>query len=180
MAVKTWTDDRGNEVPVEYVPPVDKLKERVVTRIAKQACRVSGALRELKREAFAQILEFLDKEAELNGLSSEQRDEARKTFSGNKRLRNFANTIMVEIKSTDIVDFGTGLDNARTLINSCVKRWSDGSNEALVKLVNQSLQVDKSGSYNRSGLLRLKKLKINDPEFIQAQTLIGKAETVLA
>ncbi|MFT5615974.1 MAG: hypothetical protein ACI8Q6_003267 [Granulosicoccus sp.] len=79
---------------------------------------------------------------------------------------------------SDTFEFGAELQAAKELIDNCVERWSEGVNDNLRVMVNQAFQVGKKGHIDTGRVLVLRRLDIDDPEWISAMDAISDAVRV--
>ncbi|BBO80197.1 sulfate transporter [Desulfosarcina ovata subsp. sediminis] len=170
MALKNedglWIDGAGNAVPVKYVGQFDKMSDRVVGKLSRRAKQLSEQLAKFKQEIFAEIDKLITDMNDLYG-------ENHRTEVGNKMLRDFSNTLKVEINVNKVLEFDQRIFTAKAIIDECIKRWSKGGDEKVKLLVDHAFQVDKKGNLDRDRLLSLRKLEIRDADWRKAMDIIA-------
>lgn len=91
---------------------------------------------------------------------------------GNMTFQNYAGTKMVKVAISENIVFGAELQTAKGLIDECINEWSDGANDKIRVLVNNAFQVDKEGKINRSALLGLRRLDLQEEKWQTAMQAI--------
>ncbi|MBL4785092.1 MAG: DUF3164 family protein, partial [Cohaesibacteraceae bacterium] len=90
--------------------------------------------------------------------------------------RSVCGRFMIKLIISKHVSFGPELEVAKTLIDSCILRWSDGANENLKALIDRAFQTDKTGQINTGRVLELRRINIeNDDEWDRAMKAIAEA-----
>jgi len=166
-----WIDGSGLSVPEKYVNPVDKMRDKLVTKLLKKAIKLNKDLSEFKEQCFTEFEKFKDKTHEKYGINVE-------TQEGNKWLYDFSMDYRVSIKNAKRLDFNELLLDAKALIDECIDEWSKSSDDKIILLVKQAFNVDRKGKLDRERILSLRKLKINDKKWKKAMTLINDSLSV--
>lgn len=166
-----WIDAAGNPIPVKYVDPVDKRRDAMVERLFKQALQAQDKLTKFKQVVLAEIETYLDWLAERNG-------EESLNPGGNYELKTFSGDKQVKIKVNRILEFDERLQVAKTKIDNCLEKWSDGANENLKAVVFDAFKVDRKGNVDTKRILGLRNIKIKDKEWLAAMKLITDAITI--
>jgi len=176
MALKTndgrWIDGQGDAIPVKYVDPVDKLRDRVVGKLARRAEALSGQIAAFKQLVFDDVEKYIEDVARKYGI-----DE--RTEMGNKVLTDFSNTVKLEIKVNKYIDFDERLSLAKEMIDRCIERWVAGSADQIEILIRDAFKVDQKGKLDKDRVLGLRKLKIKDAEWKKAMELIADSIRVV-
>ena len=177
MAVKDeqgrWIDGKGDAIPVKYIDPIDKKRDRMVNRLVKKATDISGRLSDLSEQIDAETEKFMN-EAEA------KYDMKIRTEKGNKQFTDFSNTMKIELKMANFIDFDERLQMAKSLIDECIKKWSGESDDKIRILVEHAFKVDKKGNLDKRRILGLKNLRIKDDDWKKAMKLIGESVTVVS
>ena len=177
MAVKDeqgrWIDAKGDAIPVKYIDPIDKKRDRMVNRLMKKATDVSKRLSDLSTQIDAETEKFMN-EAET------QYDMKIRTEKGNKQFTDFSNTMKIELKMANFIDFDERLQMAKSLIDECIKKWSGESDDKIRILVEHAFKVDKKGNLDKRRILGLKNLRIKDVDWKKAMKLISESVTVVS
>lgn len=176
MALKTadgrWIDSQGDAIPTKYVDPVDKLRDRVVGKLARRAETLSGQIAAFKQLVFDDVEKYIEDVARKYGI-----DE--RTEVGNKVLTDFSNTVKLEIKVNKYIDFDERLALAKEMIDRCIERWVAGSADQIEILIRDAFKVDQKGKLDKDRVLGLRRLKIKDAEWKKAMDLIADSIRVV-
>ena len=167
-----WVDGKGDAIPPKYVQKYDKLRDRMVMKLMKQAMDVSGRIRKLREAAFTDIEAFLREAEEMYGMTV-------RTAGGNKILTDFSNSIKIEVKVNKVIDFDERLQMAKAIIDDCIKRWAEGGDEKIKIIVGQAFKVDEKGKLDRNRILDLRTLAIKDRDWMKAMDLINESIQVI-
>ncbi len=165
------TDSQGRQVPVDLVSDVDKLRDTVVKAVFAKAKATSDVLRAFKTEITDEILAFLE-------LSSEKYGKKFGGAKGNVTLTSYDGQFKVIIAVNEHITFDERLQIAKSIIDDCIKRWSDGARSEIQALVNDAFYVDKAGKLNTARILGLRRLDISDPDWQKAMQAISDSVTV--
>ncbi|MBT2131204.1 DUF3164 family protein [Aliiroseovarius lamellibrachiae] len=164
-------DGQGRLVPVANVKTQDKLEDELVDRLCSSAIALSNSLKEFKKVALSEVFAFrelvlVEYNAKLGGKK------------GNMTLRTYDGRFELQIAIADRLVFGPQLQAAKALIDECLTRWSEGSNENLHAIVNDAFDVGKEGNIDTRRVLGLQSLKIEDLNWQKAMTAIKDAVRV--
>ncbi len=158
-----WLDARGRAVPVRYVDPTVKARDRLVRRITAKTVRLHEQMRAVK----AQVLELVD--GYLDHVAA-RHDEA---WKGNAELVTFDGNLKVEVKINEALEFDERLQVAKGKIDHCLRRWTGNARVEVQVLIQQAFQVDSKGRINVRSILTLRQLRFDDPVWNQAMDLIA-------
>jgi hypothetical protein len=161
-------DSRGALMPIEKVREIDKLRDDLVRGIVSGAISTHQVVSRFKVDAMADIEAFVE-------LSGERFGVKRGGGKGNVTLTSYDGRYRVVRATEEYIVFDERLQIAKELIDDCLKRWSEGGNTNLQALVNDVFQVDKQGKVNVRGILRLRRLDIEDETWRQAMTAIAES-----
>lgn len=163
------TDVKGRLVPVDLVKPVDLLMDEVVRKISRYAVELSAQVSRYKQHT-------LDDVAGFKALLAQEHGTTVGGGKGNITLTSFDGLTKVSVKIADLTMFGPELQNAKAKVTECLRTWSEGADAKLVAVVENAFQVDQEGQINRSNLLYLLRLNIEEPLWVEAMGLIRAAE----
>ena len=166
-------DAQGRMVPVEMVKEIDKLRDQTVRGIVERTFAARDALAEFKRGAWEDIQSFLDISAEQHGAKFGGK-------KGNISLTTYDGRYKLLVAVNDTLQFNEKLQVAKTLIDNCITRWSEGSRPEIKTLVDDAFQVDKQGNINKGRILGLRRLAIADPEWAEAMQAITDSMQVVS
>jgi hypothetical protein len=164
-------DARGRLVPEELIRPIDLARDALVTEIVSKAKSMAELLGQLKGGFFADIAAFIS-------LSAEQYGAKVGGDKGNVQLLSFDGKYKVLRAISETLVFDERLQAAKALIDSCLQRWTEGSQPEIKVLIDDAFQVDKSGAINTGRVLSLRRLSIEDEQWQQAMKAIGEAVQV--
>ncbi|WP_417345744.1 DUF3164 family protein [Ferrimonas sp.] len=163
---------RGDLVPEANIKAVDKLRDELVVDLIKRAGTIRSTMAQFKQNAFEEILAFVD-------LSAAEYDVKYGGTKGNVTLTSFDGQYRVIMAKADHRVFDERIQVAKGIIDDCIHRWSEGSNDNIKVLVNQAFKVDKQGQINVNQVLSLRQLEINDDHWKQAMEAISDAIQVV-
>jgi len=162
----------GDLVKLENIREVDLLRDELVLRIADRAQEKSAELATFRDQVFEEVEAFLAESArrfkvKLGGAK------------GNLTLFSFDGRFKVVVANQDNVTFDERLQIAKSLIDRCIKKWSDGADANLLALVNDAFQVDKAGNVSIRRVLGLRRLDITDKDWKKAMDAISESIQVV-
>jgi hypothetical protein len=157
----------GHLVPVGSIKPSVLLQHETVVKMCGEALMVHQALATFREEMFDSVDAFM-------ALLSQEYG-AKPRSSGNTALESFDGLAKVEISTGHFLTFGPELDVAKSLIDECLTKWSEGSNENLKALVNDAFAVGDGGKLQVDRVLALRRVSIDDPVWKRAMDAIGDA-----
>lgn len=163
------TDPKGRLVNVDHIKPVDLLIDEEVRRIVAFAQALSAQVRRFKQHT-------LDDISGVKGLVAQEFDTSLGGEKGNLSLTTFDGLMKVSLKIADLSKWGPELQAAKALVTECIRNWQGGADPKLVALVENAFQVDQEGQVNRSNLLYLLRLNIEDEKWVRAMDAIRDAE----
>lgn len=165
---KYWKDGEGALVPENYVSPDDKHRDKLVEKIHKRIDQLRAKIEKEKEFIGNEINKYLE------SIAAEHKEE----WEGNATLYNFAKTKQIEVKISKRLVFNEKLQIAKTKIDKLIMKWSDGSNDKIVALVNKAFKVDNKGNADSKLIFGLRSLNIKDKEWKEAMDLIADAVEV--
>lgn len=165
---ETKLDHRGASWPVSLIKPIDLARDSLVQEIVAKAIAQAEQNAALKAAIFNDISAFV-------ALSAEQYDVRLGGEKGNVSLVSFDGRYKVLRAIQETLTFDERLQAAKALIDACLQRWSQGAQPELKVLINDAFQVDKAGNINTGRVLGLRRLDINDEEWVRAMKAIGEA-----
>lgn len=152
---------QGHWVPENLIAPADKLRDEVVLAIIAAAREQRAQLAAFKIGAMQQIADFVD-------LSAEQYGVAWGGTKGNVTLLSFDGRYKLIRAVGEHRKFDERIQAAKTLIDQCIERWSDGASSEIRALVDHAFRVSKSGHIDVNQVLSLRQLNIDDPDWLLA------------
>lgn len=162
----------GDLVRIENIKPIDLLRDELVESIAARALDRSGELAAFRREVLAEIDEFV-------ATSAERFKAKLGGTKGNLSLLTFDGRFKVVVANQEYITFDERLQVAKSLIDKCIKKWSDGADPKIMALVNDAFQVDKTGNVSIRRVLGLRQLDIEDTNWKKAMDAISESVQVV-
>ena len=167
-----WQNGKGHLIPIEKIKPIDQERNDLVLSIVKKAEIASKALREFKLHAFADIAAFIQ-------LSAEQYEVQIGGNKGNVSLFSFDGKYKIIRQIQDSIKFDERLQAAKALIDQCIQSWTADSNANIKALINDAFQVDKEGKISTGRVLGLRRLDIQDQDWLNAMAAIADSIIVV-
>jgi len=164
-------DSVGALVPIEAIKPQHLLEDQLVRSLIEPAETMSAKLAELRDHTLAEVASFRELIAEKYGVT-------KGGAKGNVTLTSYDGTLQAQVSVGDSISFGPELSAAKELIDSCVLRWSEGSNANTQALVQHAFQTNKLGKIDTGRVLGLRRLAIEDEEWARAMDAISDAVRV--
>lgn len=164
-------DAQGRMVPISMIRPIDQARDALVLEIVTKAKALAEQVATFKHGSFSDIAAFVE-------LSAEQYKIKLGGEKGNVSLLSFDGRYKVQRAIQETLIFDERLQAAKALIDACLQRWSMGAAPEIKVLINDAFQVDKSGNINTNRVLGLRRLDINDDEWLRAMKAIGEAVQV--
>ncbi len=165
-------DAQGRLVPKETVKPEHLLEDELVRDLLEKAHDVSQIMRLFRVGAQDRIKGYLD-------ILSQEHGVARGGVRGNVTLTSYDGRQRVQIQIGDTLSFGPELQVAKTLIDECLRSWTDGARSELRALVDDVFQVGKAGKLDVDRILSLRRLDITDERWQRAMKAISDAVRVV-
>ncbi len=161
----------GDLVLIANIKEIDLLRDELVVSIAARSRERSGELAEFKTSIMGEIQEFV-------AASAERFKAKLGGTKGNLSLMSFDGRFKVVLAQQDNISFDERLQVAKSLIDKCIKKWSEGAEPNLLALVNDAFQADKAGNVSIRRVLGLRSLDINDSHWKKAMDAIAESVQV--
>ena len=113
-----WLDSAGNAIPQSYVKAIDKKRDALVERMIRLVEIEEKRLKELKEKISTEVDKYLRYSLSSAGVKENP--------GGNYTFTNFSGNKQVEIKICKFLEFDERLQFAKSLIDDCLERWSEG------------------------------------------------------
>ena len=163
----TMTDARGQEVPVRYVAPYDKAKDKVVRRIEANARKLKGQMRAFLADAVKAM-------EQLSGLKESLGER------GNFSARSFDATIQVSIRQSWSLRLDERAAKARELMLDYAGRELAKAGESaflLKQMIDAAFKVDRLGFLPRTEVSKLLSYKVNDDGWNEGARILRECQT---
>jgi hypothetical protein len=154
-------DTFGRLVPIENVSELDRLRDETVCGISARAVAMQKQLLAFKKAIRDELLAYID-------LSFERYGKRFGGKEGNITLTSYDGRHRIILSIEKVLYFDERLQAAKSLIDECIKGWTEGIRAEVLVLINDAFYTDKGGSVNVARVLGLRRLKINDPKWRQA------------
>lgn len=166
---------KGEMIALSAIKPEHIEEDELVRRLSIKAAEVNKVLAALRAEVFDEVMAYRE-------LLAEKYNVKRRGTKGNITLTTVDTSLKLSIQVSDTLTFGPELEVAKEIIDGCIRRWSEGSNDNIRVLIDQAFQVDKQGKLNTDRILSLKRLNIIDEtgEWEKAMTVISDSVRVMA
>jgi len=166
MTKKIWKDSSGNTVPSQYVPKLDKERDRAASKIYKKALDLNKRIAAFKVDNFNICDELYNKMLTENKVKSDGK--------GNYTITSFDKDIKIEISIQKRVEFDDHITLAHTKIKEYLAAKTGDVDNDIHQLINHAFQVDK-GRMDAKRVLGLFQLKITHKLWLEAMDLIKKS-----
>ena len=167
-------DAKGRLVPENQIRDVDRLEDQLVRKLL-------GHAEDINRQ-IARFCTHCENDVDaFNQLISEKYGaKPRGGRKGGMQFSSFDGCLQVRFVAADVVDFGPGLQVAKSLIDECIAEWSEGSNPGIVTLVQRAFEVDKAGNISLEKIRAVRRVEIDDPRWLRAMKAIDDSERTIA
>jgi len=170
-STKTMTDAQGRAIPVEYVKPHDRARDRLVKSIHRDADRLNRQIANFRDKTLRRIIEFQQRGAD-------KYDVEIGGNKGNITLRSFDGLIKVQLAVAAHIDFDERLSVAQQLIDEYLDEITDGANQDLAKLVRRAFYSDAQGRLRTNAILGLRSINIRHSTWLKAMEIIVESIVV--
>lgn len=161
-------DARGGYVPLELVKPQHALEDQAVRNIMAHARALSAQIARFKGHTFDDL-------SALDDLLADQYQVRRGGQKGNRTYMSHDGLEKIQVAMADQIDFGPELQQAKALIDECLKEWTDDGRAEIRAIVLRAFKVEKEGQINKAELFALLRLEIKDPRWLNAMAAIHDA-----
>lgn len=167
-------NQKGHQVPVKAIRPADIIRHEFVRSAIAKAKEQSQALAEFKKQQMSEFDAFM-------GLLAQEYAVEMGGKKGNVTLRSFDHKQKVTLQVQESIELGPELLVAKGLIDECLNEWSEGANENLKLIIEQTFATDKKGKVSVQKVLGLRRLKITDEsgKWQRAMDIIADAIQVI-
>jgi hypothetical protein len=164
---------QGHMVPQILIKPIDLLRDEVVRKQIAIALELKLHMAATKIQMQQELEDYLD-------LSASEYGVTYGGAKGNITLTSFDGSMKVERAIGEHRVFDERIQAAKAQIDACIERWSEGSNDKIVALVDHAFRVNKQGKIDVNQVLSLRNLAIEDAEWKAAMDSIADAITTVS
>lgn len=166
--MKTMRDAAGNDIPVKYVKPYDKKRDKVVRGILARFLKARKALEDVVAKSVAEL-------EELSGLKEKLGEK------GNFSARSFDGLIQVSIRQQYRISLDERVVKARELMTGYVGRAiakiAGEDARALSLIVDEAFRANPQGYLSAGRIVALLRMNIADEGWREAQGLLKESIT---
>ena len=155
----------GHLVPRANVREQDLLRDEIAKKVATRAIRLHQELTEFKKDTLGEV-------ADLVKIAGERYDVALGGKKGNVSISSYDGKYKVQRSVADRIQFTEEIEAAKSLINQCIARWSEGANDKIRAIVDRAFNKDTKGQIKTAAVLDLMRLDIDDAEWKRAMEAI--------
>ena len=155
MSQEFLKNHKGHQVPLKAIRPADIIRHEFVQSTIAKAKEQSKALAAFKKEQMSEFDAFI-------GLLAQEYAVELGGTKGNVTLRSFDHKQKVTLQVQESIELGPELLIAKDLIDECLNEWSEGANENLKLIIEQTFATDKKGKVSVQKVLGLRRLNITD------------------
>lgn len=161
-------DAAGRLNRIASVRESDRLQDEVARSLALEGVLLHELLRAYKARALDALSDLVSTVAKEYGV---QMGGER----GNLSLTSFDGQWKVQRIYRDVLSFGPAILAAKTLIDECITRWSEGADNNIRILIDRAFRADKKGDLRTGPVLELLRVKIEDEQWQQAMQALSDA-----
>lgn len=166
-------NSQGHLVPESLIKTIDLLRNEVVLKQVNAAKELQLVMLAAKVQMQQDITDYLDLSASEYGVNYGG-------AKGNVTLTSFDGQFKVERAIGEHRIFDERIQAAKAQIDGCIERWSKGSNDKIVALVDHAFRVNKQGRIDVNQVLSLRQLAIEDSDWQDAMQAIADAITTVS
>jgi hypothetical protein len=163
----------GQDVPLDLVKPVDKLRDDLVRDVAEDYERAAAELTRLRSHVADDLEAFLNISAERYG-----QDLGGK--KGNVTLHSYDGKTKIVRTMHDNIVFDESIHAAKTLIDQYLSDALQGVSNEVRLLVDRAFRPNSAGRISTSAVLSLRAVAINDPRWLNAMRAIEDSIKVVS
>lgn len=169
---KIMIDAAGQSVPVEYVKPYDRERDRVARRILKRWSDERARIARIKADTLADI-------ARLQEMGREKFGETVGGRKGNVQFSSFDGLVRVRLDARTMVEFDDRFRQAQDLILSYADELAGATGEQdIVTIIRAALTPSSGGMLARSRVIGLLRLNIKAEKWRTAMDLLRECQFV--
>lgn len=156
----------GHLVPESQVKQIDILRDDLVKKLVSEAKALQQTMASFKLMAMGEVNAFVDVSASEHGVKFGG-------AKGNVTLLSYDGQYKVCRAMGEHRIFDERIQAAKALIDDCIKRWSEGTNDHIRALVEHAFKVNAQGYIDVNQVLSLRQLDIDDANWNKAMDAIS-------
>ncbi len=161
-------DAKQRLVPESTIKAIDLVRDDLVMRYVLRALPLREQLAKFRSDAFSEIDSLID----VAGTEYNAKIGGRK---GNVTLYSYDGRYKLIRAISETLAFDERLQVAKSLIDDCVREWSEGTRPEVVVLIQEAFRVDAQGNIRTGNVLGLRRVNIEDARWQQAMRAISDA-----
>lgn len=165
-------DHRGALIPMANIKEIDLLRDQLVKECVTKATAASRMLKQLKTDLFGDIAAFVQ-------LSIEKYEVKRGGAKGNLTLYSYDGKYKVQMAVQESLNFDERLQAAKSLIDDCLREWTENANPNIRAIIDGAFAMDKEGNISTGRVLGLRRLDIKDEKWQRAMQAISDALSII-
>lgn len=162
----------GHLVPVEMVSELDIARDALVQELVGRAKTLAATIAAFRQEVFDKVEAFAV-------LSASKYDAPIGGRKGNITLHTYDGQQKLQVARQESIAFDERLQQAKALIDECIRDWAAGSRPEIQVLVQQAFDTDKEGNVNTGRVLQLRRLDIKDERWLRAMDAVTESVQVV-
>ncbi|MCL2103476.1 MAG: DUF3164 family protein [Kiritimatiellaeota bacterium] len=164
---KTMRDALGQDVPLGYVKPYDRVRDKMVRRIHKRWEAARAVLEKVHAETLADIAAIAKARGDAEMNPSEK---------GNMQVSSFDGNICVSVNQRYEIRLDDRVVQAREKMyvyaRGLVEKVGGDDGRALFEIIKQAFEVTRSGSLSMGRVANLLKMNITHKDWAEAKALL--------
>lgn len=164
-------DAKGNLVPVELIKPADKLRDETVRTVMGYAKDISAQIGRFRKHSMDDLDGF-------DAILEQEYGAKSGGVKGNRTYQTIDGLMMIKVQINDFETAGPEIQVAKSLIDQCLREWTDEGRPEIRAIITKAFDVDKEGQLNLREIKKLTKLDIEDDRWKQAMRAIEDAINV--
>jgi hypothetical protein len=166
-----WIDGSGRSIHRDLVPILERKQDEVVEKVFRRLMKLEERIIKDRETIKTWLEKYFEYEDKATGTPRP---------TGNLTLKNYSDTLKIKFRQNDVIEFDDRIQRAAGIIRDLLEKWSGDARPQLKALVNEAFNSGQKGKIDRNAIFRLRKLKIDDPEWKQAMDLIDQSVSVAA
>jgi hypothetical protein len=165
---KTMTDAQGQQVPLAYVKPYDRARDRLARRCEARWRKVRAIIENTYMET-ALDLDLIE------AMAADGRTDRKLGKKGNFQFTSFDGLIQVARCARYELRFDERLRTAQEIIEAIIAEKAEGADADLAELVKGIFRPTSDGLLSQARVMGLFRLKIKHPRWADAMDLIRES-----
>jgi len=165
---KTMTDAQGQQVPMSYVKPYDRERDRLARRNKARWEKARAVIERVYQETAADL-------ESIEALAADGRQDRALGKKGNFQFTSFDGLIQISRSARYELRFDERLRTAQEIIEGIIAEKAEGADADLAELVRGIFRPTSDGLLSQARVMGLFRLKIKHPRWAEAMDLIRES-----